>query len=142
MPKATVDMAPQMLSLKSVEGGSITVRPLSYGQKKARADIATRMYSEVDEDQGKARDNRMYMDMLNRATTVYDFSHCILDHNLEDDQGRQLNFGNEATLDVLDPRIGTEIENILAKINGDDESLKDFIASRSSSQETDPTPVP
>lgn len=134
MPKATVDMSPQVIPLKTLEGGSITVKPLSFGQKKARADIAMRMYSETG-DEGM-RDNRMYMDMLNRATTVYDFSHCIVEHNLEDEQGRALSFANEATLDVLDPRIGTEIENILAKINGDDEGLKDFIGSRSSSPET------
>lgn len=131
-----------MVELTSVEGGSITVKPLSYGQKKVRADMATRMYAETDQNTGQTRDGRMYLDTLNRATTLFDFRNCIVDHNLEDDSGKQLNFSMDATLDILDPRVGTEIENILADINGDDTELKDFIASRSPSQGTDLTPVP
>jgi len=133
-------MTPQVVELNSVEGGTVTVRPLSYGQKKVRADMATRMYAEM-ETEGGTRDNRMYLDTLNRATTLYDFKNCIVDHNLEDDQGRQLNFSMDATLDILDPRVGTEIEKILAKINGDDEELKDFIASRSESPGITLTPA-
>lgn len=141
MPKATVDMTPQIMDLKSVEGGTVTVKPLSYGQKKVRADMATRMYAETDQDSGQMRDGRMYLDTLNRATTLYDFKNCIVDHNLTDDNDRPLNFSMDATLDILDPRVGTEIENILAKINGDDDDLKDFIASRSESRETNLTPA-
>lgn len=134
MPKATVDMTPQAIDLKTVEGGTVTVKPLSYGQKKVRADMATRMYAETEAGSGNMRDNRMYLDTLNRATTLYDFKNCIVDHNLTDDNDRPLNFSLDATLDILDPRVGTEIENILAELNGDDEELKDFIASRSESQ--------
>src|SRR4051812_1158207 len=126
MPKATVDMTPQNFELKSLEGAYIQAKPLSYGQKKERDDASSRMYSEFRENQKKNETNKMFLDSMSRQSTLFAFQHCLVDHNLEDDNGQKLNFNNDATLDILDPKVGSEIEKILEGLNGDDVDMTDF----------------
>jgi hypothetical protein len=138
MPRATVSTETQKYNLKSLEGGYIVARPLSYGQKKARADKSGQMYAEMQE---RGVGDRMYIETITTAATLYDFQHCIFDHNLEDDDGRKLDFNNAATLDVLDPHVGGEIEEILAKLNGDDADMRDFTSRLNGSSDETPTAV-
>jgi hypothetical protein len=135
MPKATVSTDATTYELKSLPGGYVKIRALSYGKKKERADLAGRMYSSLPERPGmKSKDdNKLFMEAVNRASTHFDFSNCVVEHNLENDDGSMLNFQLEGTLDILDPRVGGEIENLLARINGDDEDLRDFTALLSTS---------
>jgi hypothetical protein len=127
MPKATVTTDTQHFELKSLEGAYVDVRALSYGEKKAREDIASRMYAESLERNGtRPENNRLFIDTMARQSVLYDFQRCIIDHNLEDDRGNKLNFNNDGTLDILDPRVGSELEKILSMLNGDDADLEDF----------------
>jgi hypothetical protein len=41
----------------------------------------------------------------------------VVDHNLEDADGRKLDFRNLADFDNLDPRIGEEIGKLLDELN-------------------------
>ena len=135
MPKAVVTTEAQHYALKTLPpDGFIKAKPLSYGQKKERADIAGKMYSEIRDNPRRGEDQKMYLESASRAATLFDYQNCITDHNLEDDNERKLDFNLASTLDILDPRVGTEIENILAKLNGDDEDLQDFISSLENSQ--------
>lgn len=124
MPRATVNTEVQTFQLKTCEGGYIKAKPLSYGQKKSRADASGHMWAELLEKGGLG--NRMNLDTITRAATLFDFQNCIVEHNLEDDNGRPLNFDNDGTLDILDPRVGDEIEAHLATLNGDDTDMEAF----------------
>jgi hypothetical protein len=137
MPKATVSTDVQTFNLKSCPGGYIKAKPLSYGQKKSRADKSGQMFAELKERGGLG--NKMFLETITTQSTLFDYQHCIVDHNLEDDNGNKLNFNNDATLDVLDPIIGTEIEDILAKLNGDDVDMRDFTSQLNGSSEEMPT---
>jgi hypothetical protein len=59
----------------------------------------------------------MYMKMIRRRITEMDFEQCIVDHNLTDSTGRKLNLADPATLDILDPRVGEEIEKYIDELN-------------------------
>ena len=64
---------------------------------------------------------KMTIELMNRKATLFDFTHCIVDHNLEDENGNKLNLHNSADIDRLDPRVGEEIEQVLDKMNNFEE---------------------
>jgi hypothetical protein len=144
MPVATIDPAKfDRVQLKSLEGAYIEVRPLPYGKKLERRDKATRMFMEQEAASGKSRKqveteiNRFELETLNKWARVFDFKYCIGDHNLTDPNGAKLDLGSPMTLETLDPRVGSEIENLLDKINNEDEDEDEevFTQSPSSSSE-------
>jgi hypothetical protein len=55
--------------------------------------------------------------MLQRAATQIDFQSCIVDHNLEDETGRKLDFRSFSDIDMLDPKIGEEISTLIDELN-------------------------
>lgn len=62
------------------------------------------------------------MQLINEKATVFDFQHCIVDHNLtKDDEGTPLDFRQLMDIRSLDPRVGEEIDNILNELNNFDE---------------------
>lgn len=135
MPNATIDPTQfERVELKSLEGAYVNVRPLPYGLKLKRRDKATKMYMEAPGNQGRkkgeveAEANRFELETMNEWATLHDFKYCIGEHNLTDVNDAELDLGSPMTLGILDPRVGSEIEAILAKINADDdeESLEDF----------------
>ena len=142
MPNATVSADfSDPVELKSLEGAFITVRPLPYGKKLERRERASKMFMEWNERQGRQVSQeemqRISIEFLNRWSFAYDLKHCIGDHNLEDGAGKKLDLDNPATLDILDPKVGNEIEVILGRINGDEEEddLNDFFSQPSTASE-------
>jgi len=69
--------------------------------------------------------------------TQYDFAYCIGDHNLQKPDGSLINFTNPIEFKMLDPKVGTEIENYINMLNEDEdeESLEDFIKRSTTSSE-------
>jgi hypothetical protein len=61
------------------------------------------------------------MKLITEESTLFDFVHCILDHNLEDENGNKLNLTNKADIARLDPRIGEEIDTFLGELNNFEE---------------------
>lgn len=130
MVKATVSLAPEKHQLKSVEGGFVTLKRLTYGQKVQRQELATenimragqggnrkqRRSNKVNEE-----DMQMTMKAMHRAVALFDFKHCIVEHNLDDENDRKLNFQDPTTLDRLDPRIGDEISQLIDAMNNFEE---------------------
>jgi len=159
MPVVTVDpanytrfelkTAPANPDVPGDEPGYIMARPLPYGLKLTRRDRATKMAMEVESGSRKKKDatQRFDLETMNEWAAQFDFSYCIGDHNLLDSANNKLDFNNPMTFKLLDPKVGSEIEDILNKLNEDEdeESLEDFIKrSTSSSQEdqsTSPTTV-
>jgi hypothetical protein len=88
MPKATVNADGTKVDLKTCPGGFVTLRQLSFGQMLKRRDMAAKYMQEFGT--GRNATNRITIDILNEASRKYDFAHCIIDHNLEDDRGTNL----------------------------------------------------
>lgn len=131
MPKATVSMEATRYDLKSLPGGFVMLKQLSFGQMLKRRDRAAKFYQE--QSNGNAANARTQIDILNEISRQFDFAHCIVDHNLEDDSGNKLTFTNSATLDILDPRIASEIERYIDAMNQEDFNEGDFTATSDAS---------
>jgi hypothetical protein len=120
MPRATVNSEATRVDLKSLPGGFVMLKQLPFGQMLSRRDKAARYLQEVNPRAARDDISKIQIDILNEASRIYDFKNCIIDHNLEDDQGNKLDFGNAMTLQVLDPKVGAEIEREIDKMNRDD----------------------
>lgn len=125
MPNALASISEaERHELKTLPEGFVMVRRLTYGQKLERRAMSS---SATAETGGRRSKNmKLEMQMINEAATLFDFTHCIVDHNLEDDQGNKLNLATAQDIKRLDPRIGDEIEQILNDLNNfeeDDDEL-------------------
>lgn len=115
MPRATANLDPEeKKELKTCPGGYVTLRRLTYGQKLDRMKHVGKLSVDM---RGKGKSTRGEMEMLQKASTVYDFKMCIVDHNLEDENGNKLNLQLERDIDRLDPRIGEEISDLIDELN-------------------------
>lgn len=148
MPNATVVVEPQRYDLtKSLpatngnEGGFIMARPLPFGMKLERRDKSLKMSMEQKSTpRGKNRRRtqedvqKIDLETYNSWAFAFDAAYCITDHNLTDVNDVPLDFTNPMTLKILDPKIGQEIEEILAELNGDEDEdeLADFTKSHTS----------
>lgn len=138
MPKATRGDDTHRHDLKSVEGGYVVARRLSYGEKQRRMQIAG------GQSVTPSRNNNGQPDKIDVTINAfdiqfYDFSHCIVDHNLTKDEADQykINFKSVADFEMLDDTVGQEIEEFLDKINNEGD-LESFRASDGSSNSQEP----
>jgi hypothetical protein len=67
----------------------------------------------------------MIMKLMHRQVQAFDFKHCIVDHNLEDEKGNKLNFQDPNTMDKLDPKVGDEIAQLIDDLNNFEEEEKE-----------------
>jgi hypothetical protein len=122
MPKATANAKDtHRLDLKTLEGGYIIARRLTYGEKQRRMQIAAGQSIETNA-RNNGRADRVDVVIHNFDIQFYDFSKCIVEHNLtKDDADTQLiNFKSIADFEILDDKIGAEIETFLDSINNED----------------------
>lgn len=135
MPVIEFNSGGETFPLKSAPpDGFVKARPLSYDEMLTRRDIAAKMVYRQKEASGKSSSNgigakkdapptpedvEMMMESANRATQMFQFANQILDHNLEFPGGVRVNFANDAHLKKLPPKIGSEIEELLDKLNED-----------------------
>jgi hypothetical protein len=135
MPKATVSQTPTRFDLKMCPGGFVMLKTLPYGQTLERRDNAMRM--SMEQSPGRKRDEtqRLDLEMMQAVTRQYEFANCIVDHNLEDENGTKLDFSTPFGLKMLDPKIGEEIERYIDELHSD-EDLEDFIKRSLSSSPT------
>jgi hypothetical protein len=124
MPKATVSTETIRKELKSLPGGYVELRQLSWAEMMKRRDIASRMYADVSTKTGAATQEtiRQYMEVVNVAIMEFEFKNCIIDHNLEDDDGNKLDFSNPMALSILNPKVGSEIDRYIEELNQEDET--------------------
>lgn len=124
MPRATVSTDTFRKELKSLPGGFVELRQLSWAEMMKRRDLASRMYADVSTKAGAATQEtiRQYMEVVNVAIMEFEFKNCIVDHNLEDDNGDKLDFNNPMALQVLNPKVGSEIDRYIEELNQEDES--------------------
>lgn len=117
MPRATVNISEtEKFDLKTCPEGFVTLRKLSFGEVLKRRQMATEISIE-----GRNRQNtKTTVDMLTEAVAAFDFKNCIVDHNLEDENGTKLDFRSTFALQQLDPRIGEEINAFIDGMNNFD----------------------
>jgi hypothetical protein len=123
MPKATISANDtERFDLKSCPGGYVVLKPMPYDQYLHRRDIAMRFQMEGSASD-KRGDDKVKMDMAQaqKAVAEFEFGLCIVDHNLEDDDGQKLQFPRD--LKRLHPKVGEEIANLIDKMNTFEEEL-------------------
>jgi hypothetical protein len=129
MPRATVSHDTKRVDLKTLPGGYVELRTLTFHEMNTRQDIATRMYQEQTTGKRKAKDAetvRGYFEIMNVAVTEYEFRNCITSHNLEDDNGELIDFTLPMQSWRLDPKIGQEIDRAIEELNQLDEDDEDI----------------
>jgi hypothetical protein len=123
MPKATANIVePERHDLKTLPEGFVVLKRLTYGQKLERKAMASIAQAET----GRGQNMKMQIAMVNEQAQLYDFTHCVVDHNLEGDDGNKLNFADINAIRSLDPRIGEEIERLMDKMNNFEEDDPDL----------------
>ena len=132
MPVATVnpDISQQKYELKTCEGGFVLLRQLSYGEQIKKQQMAAKM---TFEGQGRGGMSGGEFEFFQRKVTEFEFATCIIEHNLEDADGKELSFKDSKTVDKLDPRVGSEIAHYISEMNDFQEEV-DFLAESSVQQ--------
>ena len=116
MPDATVSTEPERYDLKTLPEGYVVIRRMSYGETLRKQELSTKIQFEqmaVGKD-GAGGDS---MAVMVRQMTQYSFAKCIIEHNLTDKKGKALDFKANGTLDILDPRVGDEINTYVERLH-------------------------
>jgi hypothetical protein len=119
MPKASVSLETEKKDLKTAPpDGYVVLRRMSYGQSVERRSMLTMGFEAAD---GNKSDLRGEMAIGNKRITLFEFSHCVVEHNLFVDEEETILFdftkGDPTVLDKLDPKVGQEIEKYIADMN-------------------------
>jgi hypothetical protein len=132
MPRATaVASEPERFDLKSLDEGFVVLRKLTYGEMLHRRDLSARITPK-----GK-RDEDVEVGINQMSIVLYEFSRAIVEHNLEDDNGKLLDFRITRHVEMLDPRVAQEIEGLIIDMNrppDEDDSKSDGKVDTGSSQ--------
>jgi hypothetical protein len=110
MPVAVVTNAlSDKKPLTSLPEGYVIVRRMNYGEKLLRSNMAAKFLmggTSKDDVQGE-------LSMQTEEVAYWDFANLVVEHNLEDTDGRVLNFKIKADVKKLDGAIGDEIGRII-----------------------------
>lgn len=125
MPIGVVTENEEKCQLKTCPpDGYVIIKKMNYGQSLERQDMIAEIAMQMPKD--KRVDPKMEIKFLQRKTALWEFANLILDHNITDKEGRQLNFKSEADVTLLQGPIGDEIQNHINRLNSfeDDEETK------------------
>jgi hypothetical protein len=109
------------------------LRPLPYGMKLSRRSKATKMMMRSkpvqNRKQAQEQDQVFELESHDEWAMAHDFAYCIGTHNLQNPDGSLIDFTRPMSLKMLDPRVGSEIETLIDKLNNDDdeEAFEDFL---------------
>lgn len=113
MPKATNNAQDlEHHDLKTCPGGFVKLRRMTYGQFLKRQ--AMSMDMQMRGNRGNAI---VDVGLGQEKVTTFEFSICVAEHNLEDDNDQLLDFKSPAAIQILDPRIGQEIGALIDAMN-------------------------
>lgn len=113
MPVASVSTESVKKELKTLEGGFVELKRMPYGAWLKRQEMAMQLKFNA----AKGGDTAGEIAMANKAVTVFEFSQCIVDHNLEITEGTPFDFRQETSLDRLDPKVGNEIASYITEMH-------------------------
>lgn len=138
MPRATLSTKPKRFELKSLPEGYVLLRRMTYGERLHRQDIAMSMSM-----QQERRTQTASMEIKQAQTKVGEFelATCIVEHNLEKDDGSLLNFKNGMDFQLLDGAVGEEIASYIEDMHNWENDLPNSSEkSADSSSATDGVP--
>lgn len=120
MPRATVSAEEIRKDLKSLPGGWVLLKRMSYGQKLERTQLATDM--EIEMQRG-SKTQRASVEIMQHAVAMFEFKHCLVDHNLfeDDEETIKLDLTTKNGLSKLDPKVGDEIGKYIDELNNFEE---------------------
>lgn len=112
--------------LESLPGGWVELREFNYGEALFRREIGINMSVEG----GSRKSNeptKTDIQTMQRLVTEYEFSVCIVDHNLENELGSKMDLGDPNYIRALPVAVGDEISDLIADLNDitDEEDLKE-----------------
>jgi hypothetical protein len=85
--------------------------------------------------QGKSKNVEGEIAMANKKVNLYEFQQCVVEHNLEKVEGKLLNLSDPNDVEMLDPKVGQEIEKYMNELNNfEDEDSGDEDPGNSSSE--------
>lgn len=111
MPRATYKRIEKEYPVPGLEGGTVRLRRLSHGEKLERMDEAMHFES----GDGDAASTKVFVSTA--RSRLYDFEHCIVRHNLTDENDRPLDFANPEDVRALDGAIGDAIAKLISEHN-------------------------
>lgn len=117
MPRATVDISKtRRFDLKTLPEGYVVIHKMSYGQYLQRQEMAMQMQMTSD---NKGTKDGLSMDIKSAQleVTIFDFKTCIAEHNLTDENDKQLDFNQSYVITILDPQVGQEIGDCIDSMN-------------------------
>lgn len=116
MPVATFEHE-EDFDLKSLPGGKVRLRRMSYGQKLDRQGRSSKMSILM---QKGSKDVKGEIDTLVVQAAIFDFRTCVVSHNLTKElSGAEvpLNLQDPLDVSILHPRVGEEISSLIDKMN-------------------------
>lgn len=140
--------APADPKIEGDEAGYVMLRPLPYGMKLSRRSKATKMMMRsapaTSRKQAQNQEQVFELESMDEWAMHFDFSYCIGDHNLFSAPNQKIDFTKAMSLKLLDPKVGSEIEQLIDSLNNDEdeESFEDFLKRQgmSSTDEMKPSP--
>lgn len=96
--------------------GFVVLRRMTYGQVVQRRALM-KLSMEMSGGKGRKGDFKGEMAMASVDINNFEFKHCIVEHNLEKADGVLLNLASPVDLQLLDPRVGQEIEGYITQMN-------------------------
>ena len=122
MPRATVDLeATERVDLETCPGGYVVLQRYDYGASLERDAMAMEM--KVRGEGGGREGMEAELKGAGLKVAFFEFAKCIVEHNLEDADGKPLDFKVSQHVRVLDPRIGQEIGKKIDEMNSFKEDL-------------------
>lgn len=114
MPLATRSRETFKCKLETVPGGFVELRKMSFGETLKRQEIVSNMSTRGQQD---AKDRELEFKMQLEDSNTFVFGVSIVDHNLEDEAGRKLDFRSKMDVVMLDSAVGEEISELIDKLN-------------------------
>ena len=124
MPKVqnNIDETERYDLKSALPDGYVVLRRLTYGQVIRRRAL-TKLSMAMEKGN---KDFKGEMALGSVEINNFEFATCIVEHNLEKNDGTKFNFANPVDLQMLDPRVGTEIELFISKMNNLDEDEGEY----------------
>lgn len=137
--------APANPLIEGDEQGYVMLRPLPFGMKLSRRSKATKMMMRsqpaTSRKQAAQQESVFELESMDEWAVAHDFAYCIGEHNLYSSPNQLIDFSKPMSLKLLDPKVGSEIEQLIDSLNNDEdeEAFEDFLKRQgmSSTDETD-----
>jgi hypothetical protein len=116
--------------LKTLPGAFVVIRRMNHGQKMARGTLSDKMRFSGSK---KQKDVQGEIDLMQRATTLWEWQNLIEQHNLEEyvnpsvpEQGvRKLDFSNVADIEKVDAQVAEEVSTYIGELNNFEADMDD-----------------